>query len=177
MRDISPKIGETKKILLHLPAGILALQILVEKICENKIAGKIIWQNMESRDLLAQALYSVDWHREYRNRDAYFLTPSDFVLKILTRKSPIQNKYEEWNSLLYQGKPAIISTQLKEDANSATIVCFEKLEIGAKIFGQKILAEKIQNIQMKVVDEESLSSLVEKGLDGAVTRRYTTQLL
>ncbi len=170
--DKSLKIGDHKKILLHLPTRILPLEIAIEKITENKIAGKIIWDSVSARDALAAALYSVDWHREFLNRNAYFLTPSDFILKILTLKSPIEEKYETWNSLLYQGKPAVIAN-FKKERNLATVICFEEFSIGETILGQKISEGKSEEMKLKIVAEEALSSLVEKGLDGSITRRYT----
>ena len=150
----------------------MPLEIAIEKITENKIAGKIIWDSVSARDALAAALYSVDWHREFLNRNAYFLTPSDFILKILTLKSPIEEKYETWNSLLYQGKPAVIAN-FKKERNLATVICFEEFSIGETILGQKISEGKSEEMKLKIVAEEALSSLVEKGLDGSITRRYT----
>lgn len=171
-----PKIGERKKILLHLPNLILSMEIVVEQIEDNKISGTIIWDQVETRDQLAKALYSVDWHREYLNRNAYFLTPSDLLIKILTKKSPIENKYKEWNSLLCQGKPAVIAEFVKEK-NLATMICFEEFALGGILSGQRIFNQRSEKIDLKIIAEEALSSLVERGLDGSITRRYLVEIL
>ncbi len=174
--DESLKIEDRKKILLHLPTRILPVEIEVKKITKNKIAGEIIWDSVTARDALAAALYSVDWHREFLTRNAYFLTPSDFILKILTLKSPIEEKYQKWNSLLYQGKPAVIAN-FKKEKNLATVICFEEFLIGENIFGKKISEQKSEEVMFKIIAQEALSSMVEKGLDGSITRRYTVEVL
>lgn len=166
------KVGGEIEILLHLPARSLKLRILIEKVQQKNIGGKIIWDSVKSRDLLTQAIYSIDWHREFLNRNAYFLTPSDFLLKILTLKSPIEQKYESWNSLLYQGKMAVIG-DFKKEKNLASLIVFEELKIGAAFSGVRITKTGSEIVILKILQEEPLSSLVEKGLDGASVRRYS----
>lgn len=170
INGFATKIGNVEKIKLILPRKILELKIKIEEISKNKISGKIIWDSEEKRDDLARAIYSVDWHREFLNRHAYFLTPSDLFLK-----SPIEQKYKNWSSLAYQDKPAVIA-EFKKQKNLATIIAFEEIEQGAEINGTRINKLGAEKIKMKIIAEESLSSLVEKGLDGSITRRYTVRL-
>jgi len=163
------KIGEKRAIQIHLPAKILTLQIIIKDISGNIFSAEIIRD--ETQDDLVRALYSVDWHREFRSRNAYFITPSDFILKILTLKSPNPQKYKEWNSFLYNGKPSVIADFKKE--NGATIIVFEELKIGQELSGARIGLNFARNVTLKISAEENLSSLVEKGLDGAIVRRYS----
>lgn len=166
------KIEDVRKILLHLPSRTLNLEVKIKEISGKIISGDIIWHSENERDLLARAIYSVDWHREFRNRNAYFLTPSDSLLKLLRFKSPIPQKYKKWQSFLYAGKPAVIA-DLIEKENLASIIVFENLQIDEVIFGAAISDIDVREMKLKVVAEESLSSLVEKGLDGSIVRRYT----
>jgi len=208
--EVDYKIGDCQKILVHLPTKILPLEVKIEKISGKIFEGKIIWNSVESRDDLANAIYSVDWHREFLNRNAYFLTPSDcllnqirlvsnlgkfliatqrvnrcirnnfFVLRKLKFFSQIEcklpnwQKYQAWNSLLYQGKTAVIANFLAQK-NLATVIVFEELPIGSKICGYKISDVAVEEISLKILQEESLSSLVENGLDGSIVRRYTVE--
>lgn len=174
--DAAEKIGNRKKILLHLPARILEVEIEIEKIVGRNISGKIIWNSIEARDQLAEAIYSVDWHREFVNRHAYFLTPSDRLLKLFNFEVPNSPKYQEWNSLLYQGNPAVVANLIKQK-NLGSIILFEEKKIGSVIAGLRISENKIEEVKLEILEEESLSSLVEKGLDGAVTWRYKVRIL
>ena len=168
------RVGDRKKILVHLPRKVAILEIQIEKISGKNIAGTIIWNSVQERDDLARAIYSIDWHREFINRNAYFLTPSDFLLKIFTLNSPIIQKYGKWNVLLYQGKTAVTANFINQK-DLVSIITFEELKIGSILRGSKIDEFGISEIKLEITNEENLSSLVEKGLDGSIIWRYTAK--
>jgi cellulose synthase/poly-beta-1,6-N-acetylglucosamine synthase-like glycosyltransferase len=173
--DGSTKIGDLKSFLIHLPAKNLSLQIAVEEISNQEICGKIIWQNESDRDALQRAIYSVDWHREFRSRVAYFLTPSDLILKLFGVKSFGEKKYLSWDSFLYKGRPAMIANFIKEKTK-ATILLFDEIKIGSELEGVRINNSFFASNKIKIIAEENLSSLAIKGLDGASVRRYSVEL-
>jgi len=173
--EILPKIGEINKILIHLPAKILELEVRIKNISGKILSGEILWNSAKNRDDLAKALYSVDWHYEFKNRNAYFLTPSDFLLKILLFKSPNQRQYEEWHSFTYQGKMALIANFIKEKKR-ASIILFEEFAEGSNLNGVRISNNFAKEESLKIVKKETLSSLSNENLDGSIVRRYEVSL-
>jgi cellulose synthase/poly-beta-1,6-N-acetylglucosamine synthase-like glycosyltransferase len=169
------KIGDFRKFTIHLPAKNLQLAIQIKNISRNIFCGKIIWDLSENRDDLIRALYSINWHYEFQQRDAYFLTPSDFLLKIFGY-NPFKEKYQTWHSFLYDGKMALIAN-FSEKEKQASIILFEEIKCDSVINGIRISKEKIWCENLKIINQENISLLAAKGLDGALVRRYNVSLI
>jgi cellulose synthase (UDP-forming) len=174
-KNISKELDDIRKISIHLPTKVLDLTIKVEKKSSQNVEGKIIWSSNQDRDDLARALYFVEWRREFLNRNFTPLAPSDFLKNIVKAKPFSQKKYETWNSFLYQEKPAVMGIFTK-DKNSGSIIVFEELKVGSELVGSVISDIAVKKVRLKIIAEEALSSLLEKGFDGSTIRRYTVSL-
>lgn len=183
-------VGDVVPLTLSLPAGPLEVRLKISALGYKKstnishIEGRFIWGiTPEKRDQLARGLYSVDWHREFQNRQAYFLTPMDVITMCLTFKKPNHFRASggKWNPVLYQheGLPSpvygIMSTDHK-NKEAGSLVTFTSLKVGACIEGEAFGAHETEMFGLHIVQEEPISSLVQKGLDKAVVRRYRVQL-
>ena len=170
------KAGDIIEITIKLPTKFLAINLQVEEIKKDQqssqIFGKIIWRNQKDCDDLSRAIYSVDWHREFLNRHAYFLTPSDFIASLFVQKSAPQ--YQDWEGFLYGEKQNLgIVANIKNKKNSVSLLSFEKLTPEEILTGTKMAKNYAQNVKIKIIEEESISSLATKGLDGARFWRYS----
>jgi cellulose synthase (UDP-forming) len=179
LREISSGVMDAT---LVLPAGPLPVKIAVENVSGREIEGRFVFDSDEQRDRLANGLYSVDWHREFLHRDAYFSTPSDLALACLGagRRAAKRNP---WQAALYQPQDdasapssyAIMST-LKSDGKTASIICFRELSPHSTIKGVMLSGGKWRQFHGIVTGREPLASLCPKGLDGAVVARYSCVL-
>jgi hypothetical protein len=164
-----------------LPAGPLALKIAVESVKGREIEGHLIWPSARQQDELANGLYSVDWHREFLHRTAYFPTPSDIVLSYLLLQSPLEKKQGRWQAVLFGNMASgsmqygIMADTLNEKG-SASLITFRNFAPGDKTTGLVFSEDGTAPIEFTVADEEPLASLVQKGLDGASVRRYRMKL-
>lgn len=175
---LRPVPNSSMAITIMMPAGALAVKVEVEMANGRDIEGRLVFDSMEQRDKLANGLYSVDWHREFLHRVAYFLTPSDVIMDCLRMRSPLQTEYGPWQAVLYgeQGKdePQVfaIMANLTESPGYASLIAFQDIEPGSHVSGVQFTDNKLQPFNGLVTGHEPLSSLVDKGLDGAVVRRY-----
>ncbi|TAL39347.1 MAG: glycosyltransferase [Alphaproteobacteria bacterium] len=163
---------------IMMPAGPLPVKVAVETVKGREITGRLVFDSTERRDKLANGLYSVDWHREFLHRAAYFLTPSDVVVDCLRLRSPFRREYGPWRAALYKvaGKDTeqsfAIMAKIEEDPAFVSMIAFEDFPLGASISGIQFSEDKARAFNGIVTDHEPLSSLVEQGLDGASVRRY-----
>lgn len=175
---LRPVPDSSMAITLMMPAGPLPVTVAVETVQGRDITGRLVFASMEQRDKLANGLYSVDWHREFKHRVAYFMTPSDVVMDCLRLQSPLQTEYEPWQAVLCRepGKDAPqsfgVMAKLTRDPAYASLIAFQDLQLGSIISGIQFAENKVQPFNGIVADHEPLSSLVDKGLDGATVRRY-----
>jgi cellulose synthase (UDP-forming) len=173
-----PAPESTMDITIIMPAGPLPVKVAVETVNGREITGRLVFASMEQRDRLANGLYSVDWHREFLHRAAYFLTPSDVVMACLRLRSPFRREHGPWRAALYEmpGKDPRhfygIIAKIEKDPAFASLIAFEDLLPGMSISGLQFSGDKPQAFNGIVADHEPLSSLVEQGLDGAAVRRY-----
>lgn len=176
--------GDELAFTAHLPVGPMPLKLAVEKSTQGnetaRIEGRLVWNSPQERDKLANGLYSVDWHREFLHRNAYFLTPSDVLLSCLMLKSPMKAARNAWHAVLLDAPEegvkyyGIISAP--ENARSkASLVTFHKYEDGTVCGGDNYLEKGPRAVKIEIQNEESLRSLVQEGLDGARPRRYAVR--
>lgn len=161
-----------------MPAGPLPVKVAVERVEGRTVEGKLVFDSERQRDMLANGLYSVDWHREFQPRSAYFLTPSDFLLKWLHLGIPQPEEHAAWHAVVQQdggegssGNYGIMAN-LKRYPQAASLLTFQKFQIGDAVSGLRFCDGVLESFRCLVTGTEPLSSLVEKGLDGAVPARY-----
>lgn len=161
-------------VTITLPAGALDLSISVEDIKKGKgyfyYSGGIEWPDHAKRDQLANALYSVDWHREFLHRNAYFFTLSGFILGLFERT---EDKTKKWRPVLY-GREGELKMGLlgRNKGSKGTLIVFQELEDGC-VHNFILIKDGAQKqVKYKVGKAIPLSSLLRKGLDGAVVRKY-----
>lgn len=175
------EVGGTQELTVFMPAGPIRLKLRVDKITHDAngtvAEGALVWPAQALRDRLANGIYSVDWHREFLHRNAYFMTPSDTLLRLFGRAAPAQAR--RWNdAIVYgirhssQGSLMGVISSIDPKSQEASLVTFETLETGFEISGLSLSDKSMKNITFTVVGTEPLSSLVREGLDGARARRY-----
>ena len=163
---------------IAMPAGPLRAKVAVEKVEGRQVEGRLIFESEKERDELADGLYSVDWHREFQHRNAYFLTPSDLVMKCLRLGAPLETELGPWRAALCQnrGEPSkpvyAIMANYRSYPQAASFLTFQKLEVGDEVSGSLFCEGALKSFRCVVTGLEPLSSLVEKGLDGAMPARY-----
>jgi hypothetical protein len=169
------KHGDTLTLTLYLPSEPLDLQVKIEKYANQTIEASILWSDVAARDQLAKSLYSVDWHREFLNRNAYFSTPSDGVMKLFKPAKNIQPKPNTWNSVLYNGgndQLCGVIADLPNNKTQSVFITFKKLEQNRSYNGIELRDAAPNPTQFTIIKEVPISSLVRKGLDQSVVRKY-----
>ena len=182
----SLKVDDVCELNIFLPAGSLPLKVRIKKICGQVIEGDFIWQSQTQQDALARSIYSVDWHRELYPRFAYFPIPSDIVLSLLQLRNPWKKEQKPWQAVLFNQNinpaskphvlPALSSYGLishkNDNSRMVSFIAFQNMNEGDDCIAQIFTKTGTSPLHLKIVGSEPLSSLVVKGLDGAVTRRY-----
>lgn len=172
-------------LTLVTPAGQTRVRLAVERVEGREIEGRFLFDTVEQRDWLANSLYSVDWHHEFRHRTAYFLTPSDVLSGWLAGKSTIRQKHSEWDAMLYRrsrrenptNKFFGVIAQFATHSRHASCIAFQPLEIGETIYITSFSEKQIGQYEAIVEGLEPVASLGRKGLDGASINRYRLRLV
>ncbi len=168
------KNGDILEFTAFLSAGELKLKMQIERSAlQNNtqiLEGRLLWSSASQRDLLANSLYSVDWHREFLHRHAHFKTPSDIILSCFGFHSETSTKLE-WNAVLLNNGYGVISGFSKN--NQATLIIFSELTNGNIYEGMFFGKEGPELLKIEISGKEALHSLAETGLDGAKLRRYS----
>jgi cellulose synthase/poly-beta-1,6-N-acetylglucosamine synthase-like glycosyltransferase len=178
-------LGDELAVSVHLPSGPLPLKLRAEKISGGAVEGHLAWEGEAQRDKLAAALYSCDWHREFLTRNAYFVTPSDVLLSCIRLESPFTVKYGEWQAALLEipaGNPPAeklyaIAAPLKKDPGRGSLVTFGYFAPGTRMTARLFTAGGLKDAIFDIMEEEAVSSLIQKGLDGATPRRYAIKIV
>ena len=194
-------LGNVASIKLYLPTGPInldfevynsekqkgfwdqtAIDIKLGKV-ESLLKGKIIMKGQESKDKFMKSLLSIDWQREIINRNAYFLTPLEFIQKVFTFKNPFKSEDHRWQPALLEAEreenklPVYISNKenSKEKKNFQYLLTFKDFEIGESI--------EISNFRGSIKNTYCIEgsyptdSIGNKGLDGAIMRKYTCRVV
>ena len=173
--------GDLLNCTAFMPAGPLPLKIRLEHRGDLSIEGHLIWDNIPARDKLANSLYSVDWHREFLHRHAYFMTPSDVVLSCLCQRTLLHTPSASWRAILFKTSdhdaPNNYGIISGGGQAGGSMICFDGLDIGAIYDGLNFTNSAPQPLKIRILGEEGLHSLATEGLDGAVPRRYTIEFV
>ena len=173
----------TIDLTIVMPAGTLPVKVAVERVEGRKVEGRLVFETERQRDMLANGLYSVDWHREFQHRNAYFPTPSDVVMKCLRLGAPLETDHGPWRAALCRGEGEAakstyaIMANYKSYPQAASLLTFQKREIGDEVSGALFCDGVLKDFRCRVTGLEPLSSLVEKGLDGAAPARYRVSIV
>lgn len=177
-----PAPGETLRLSIYLPAGELALEVIVDSFENNILQGPISWHGHAARDALVSALYSLDWQREITSRHAYFNTPIDSILSLfrLRRKTPTT----QWRAVLlfsaaHGARPAFAMLGTRRDGNQThhNLLTFAPLDAHVQYHAVDVADANEPTSYVRVLEEEAMATIMQRGLDGAVARRYHVQLL
>jgi len=175
-----PQEGDVFAFDAMLPSGLRVLKLKAEKVSRKGdaffVEGDLVWDNQAERDILANTLYSVDWHREFINRNAYFMTLYDIVMRLLGKKNDAsQVKNKDWNAFLMNGAQekeyGIIEIPEKNSAVTSMIV-FTECADGTEHVGLIYDAADTRDITFKIIKREPMATLATYGLDGAKAYRY-----
>jgi cellulose synthase (UDP-forming) len=192
-----PAAGERLRGKLYLPSGPLLVDIVVRR-CEPtertilrigslavtlaKSPGRaaqlecdIVWHNEQSRERLARSLYSIDWHREFMHRQAFFSTPLDVLGRVVRLRSPFDSGTATWGPALCRfssiGEPALGIIGIGPGA-LATLIAFRPIYPDTIVSVEMLGADGCRTLMVRILGPEPLNSLGSKGLDGAVVRKY-----
>lgn len=177
--------GDRIPLTLFLPAGPLTARLEVRKVHGNRVhaaecEGAFLWDSDAQRDQLACCIYSVDWHREMRVRYEYFNTPLDMLASLL-RPDPHRQPSAPWWPVLYHHRTDSYTPLkygvIRQHAQGADFITFRYLTPGQICEGWQMAGDTAQPVRICILDEQSVASLVQKGLDQAVVRRYAVQIL
>lgn len=136
-----PETPEDKmQLTLHLPDGPLYCDIAILRTEAGYLEGGFLWESEAERDRLAATLYSIGWQRELQHHHAYFLTPSDLIVRLFGKHPDGVEAKRYWKAGLLPkcnntqlAMPILISqsTELFISPQHVEIMSFAPLSIGA----------------------------------------------
>ncbi|MEI7670207.1 MAG: hypothetical protein WCJ33_09005, partial [Pseudomonadota bacterium] len=180
-------IGDKILVTAFLPSGTIELILIVEKIISKSskqgygFEGSLVWESNEKRDILCNCLYSLDWHREFLNRQPYFITPIDFIAKIFSFKKSknINFKNSYWKAVLFSNSEnnKLQYGVLASKQNSSSLIAFSYMKEEIICEGLYFKSNSIEKIKFIIMNEQPISSLIIEGLDGTIVRRYKVKLI
>jgi cellulose synthase (UDP-forming) len=147
---------------------------------EGKIECELVWDAPADIARLTRSLHSVNWHREFMHRDAFFLTPSDVLVRLFRMSAPFVKQSATWLPVLYsdtERAEAVGVIGIKQGEAEMSLVAFRKLDSGAVLRAEIFAPEGIRRHQVRILAPEALHSLAVRGLDGAVAQRYRVSSL
>ncbi len=195
-----PAVGQTLRGRLYLPSGPLPVQLsvtarhppvvwrlglgpIVLEVSRAKKLGSVdchlIWAHEQHRRSLAECLYSVDWHREFMHRHAFFSTP----LEALRRCVSFGGRAAEdlsWSPALYRlpatGQFACAIVGTAAGASEGRMIAFHTLDPDREITLYTLGRHDIVSRRARIGTTDSLRSLAGKGLDGSSVHKYRIRL-
>jgi cellulose synthase (UDP-forming) len=194
-----PAVGERLKGWLYLPAGVIPVDCVVARSVRPKVwkikigpftieiqnsrksakAGRLdcelLWPHPQGRRRLAECLYSVDWHREFMHRQAFFVTPLQALTRLLRLRRPLAQNIT-WNPAIYRapetGELAYAVVNAEDDNRFTKLIAFRTIDPGQTIDLRVLGDGRVLNRCLRVIGYDSLQSLAGKGLDGAIMQKY-----
>ncbi len=171
--------GDTVKAKVFMPFGEINILLKIENISKDLVSGLILWEDNNQRDILANSLYSIDWHREFFNRNSFFLTPLEFIKSILFF-TWIKNKPQKnWNATLIKQNETISKYALIRQLNKSegTLICFNKQELQNHSNAIIIKENNFQEISFCIENREEFGCLSTIGLDGVEAYKYKVKFI
>ena len=166
----------------HLTAtvGSLTIGVVASRGQGAHIEGNFVWASDQSRDRLMRSLYSIDWHREFMHRQAFFSTPLDVLGRLLTLRAPFDESAPTWAPALCRSggtvDPALAIVGIGSDARTATLIAFHPFRPDTVVIIEMLGANGPETLLLRVLRQEPLHSLASRGLDGATVWKYRANL-
>jgi len=169
---------------IKLPTGYSAVTIDTPIENNGVYETKIIPKSDTDFDQLWRCIYSIDWHREFVNRHSYFLTPIDFIIRILGFKNKNKlSSYKRIEPFLYskdnnQSDDLSYGVALyyqQKNENTADIIVFENLENNSTLIqtnGSNREIQKTINIQ----HETPFMAIKANGLLKTAVTKYKVRI-
>jgi cellulose synthase/poly-beta-1,6-N-acetylglucosamine synthase-like glycosyltransferase len=194
--DGVPEVGKRLRGRLYLPSGVHPIECMVTRrqcpVYWNFKLGPIAFEisqsqkvrridcellhlNAQQRGRVAECLYSVDWHREFLHRHAYFATPLDSLGRLVLRRREAEQKLI-WNPALYRvaetGQLACAVVGIEAGNENAIVITFHPVPAARKVALYILGNGEVLTPLANFIRPEPRRSLGEKGLDGAVPQKY-----
>jgi cellulose synthase (UDP-forming) len=148
---------------------------------DEQIECSLLWKDADDLERLTRSLYSVNWHREFMHRDAFFLTPTDFIGRILALKAPFRREPTQWCPVLYRTgdtkQRALGIVGRRPGRTEASFLAFKALDQGTSLTAEIPGSIGVETCELKVLSPEPIHSLAVRGLDGATVRRFSVAVL
>lgn len=182
--------GETLRGRIVLPAGPLDVVCVVKKVIRAGPGQPVVcevdwsWADEAARTQLELALYSVEWHREFRHRNAFFLTPLDVLSRLMgmgrvsrDRKRQIESPgrdHLDWAPALHVSpghiELAFIGSRPRDSRHS--VLSFADWPVGQSATFIRLNEDAAAKSCLSMETAEPLSTLADIGLDRSRVRRY-----
>jgi cellulose synthase (UDP-forming) len=170
-----PGIGEMVPLRLHLPSGVVMAEVNVTARHPSTAVfeGALIFHQPEARDHLVRSLYSVDWHREFMHRSAFFLTPLQALSNLFLFRR--EERPATWSPALCMnelgdGLFAVVSEP--KGRKKGSLLSFTPLPVGEDMAVDVLGTGAVEHRFLRVVGREELHTQAVRGLDGSIVSRY-----
>lgn len=165
-QSIAP--GSVKQINLYSSSGVIPLKFEVKNSQQiqhqqYQVSGSLLFNNQQQNDLLAQDLYSVDWHREIIERNAYFAMVSDKLIGLFRHRKQVKPFY--YSVLFDDQEHGVV-------VNNQKLVTYKDLSPGQKLNIIKIEKQDVSVIELTVGETLTSPNTSLKGLNNQVFYLY-----
>jgi len=195
-RPLPMAINQVLHATIYLPSGPLHTNLNAHALTHGSVTrsgeveGALIdaefdWISQDDRDQLARSLYSVDWHREFLHRNAYFLTPLEVLKKLMVWRQSKSRERVHWSGVLYRqagggdSKPSLaILASPGTDNGSRLLMAFDDLDTGAQIDVEDFASSREAWARSyRVIDTVPMQTIARRGLDGTEFHKHTVEPL
>lgn len=153
--------GSVKAVNLYGSSGVISLKFEVARCCKIQhqqylVSGALLFESQQQVDLLAQDIYSVDWHREIIQRNAYFAMASDKLLGLFSKGKQAKPFHY---SVLFDGQEHGVVV------NGQKLVTYKTLSPGQKLSIMKIEKQDVSVLELMVSETLTSPNASLKGLN------------
>jgi cellulose synthase (UDP-forming) len=178
----SVRVGQRISGRLFLPARPLDVDLRITQwsAVAREFQAELIWRDPTLAEVLMRALYSVDWHREFLHRNAYFTTPLEALGRMLTWRPPFPRRSPEWLPALCRDSATpqpFYSVVGPDEDGHADLIAFRALTPGELLETELYSPAGTVGRIIMIERPEALRSLTHAGLDGAQPHRYRGKIL
>ncbi len=190
-----PQPGQRLRGRLHLPSGILPIECIVRnsespaiwkfglgplavEIAPAQRRGRLdcdlVLRRADQQQRLADALYSVDWHREFLHRYAFFATPLNGLKRLFAgaRGTPTPSFSPALCREADTGQLACAIVGIAPHGATAILIAFQPMPIGRRLALQILGENQVSAHTARILGREDLRSLGGRGRDSAVPQKY-----
>lgn len=170
---------------VYLPSGPLAVQLhSFSRAGENLTEARFTWPDRTTSDRLADSLLSVDWHRNFIPRAAYFRTPLEFLGDVLLRRKPHKPRDDSqgWQPVVLtveKGESPVSRLGYVRPLNGESgveLVSFCELSGGNTVGIRKFCDTDATPSAIIVPERARTRPFAHQGLDGHAAKVYCLEL-